>query len=292
LKQPVDALLAVLIGLQIQLLEGQQRTTQDMAQLEEHQTQNFERHLARVESQLERLTEFEQLWSKLSKAALKRDLFEDLLRHASGIERDRAAELVLAWAEEQVKELGEKFNELNMGTVRFVGANNRFLIDHLIPAADGGIDTLTVWETERAFWRKALAKSYIAALRNAKDRGVTVRRIYVYEKMDPELEAVITAQKDAVTELKGLQVNLVPADWRRNFILCKRQDGGALLYDYELVPGGWEIANTVLHVNGPPPWRPEVLARRDLFESLVEHEQAEDWLRLAGRRIAGVPREQ
>jgi hypothetical protein len=110
--------------------------------------------------------------------------------------------LAEAEARRRIRNLTEELEELQRG--RIIRPHNDY--DHLLTGVEHcqrSLDGITNAVREPDWWHTELAQHYWRANRAALERGVRIRRIFIYDRLTPELAALVEQQHRA-----GVQVAL------------------------------------------------------------------------------------
>ncbi|WP_354641941.1 DUF6879 family protein [Kitasatospora camelliae] len=158
----------------------------------------FERRLTGVEHALEehttemqtlvgggfaRINEATELFGRVESSRLDTGEVTELVRSALEIGPDRP-EIVHGFAQKEIRRLAVLMRELRTGEAAYDGEDRDWLLT-LAGSANATIDA-TSTAVDVGFWTSELGLRYLAAQREAIDRGVKVRRVFILDSPTAE----------------------------------------------------------------------------------------------------------
>lgn len=212
---------------------------------------SFERRLVGLEGELDRhttqmgrlvatsfaqISEATKLFARVDGSRLRADAVTQLVRHATEIGAD-GPEIVHAFAQNEFERLSNLLRGLQGGEATYDGEDHDWLLN-LCTSASATIDA-TSTAVDVGFWRTELGLRYLAAQREAIERGVKVRRLFILESPEPaameEIQRVCQQQAALGVAVKLVTTNELPAsvklDPMFDFIVFDQS------LSYEVTPG-------------------------------------------------------
>ncbi|PZS28415.1 MAG: hypothetical protein DLM59_14750 [Pseudonocardiales bacterium] len=161
----------------------QHSTTID--QRSEQQSDTIKRLVERRFSEIHTVSE---LFGLIEESVLSNDIVIELLRNAADI--DPTSPLCHAFAEAEIRRMSQFLRELNQGDATYNGEDRDWLLTLArnahssidatsLPAVDAGAKG---WDD--GFWESDLGNRYLEAQRDAVQRGVNIRRVFVAREED------------------------------------------------------------------------------------------------------------
>lgn len=170
------------------------------------------RHMSRVESMVQsgfsKINEVTELFSLVEASALQTDKITQLVRHATMIDPS-APPLVLRFAQDEIGRFSDFLRDISeSGNVLYEGEDRDWL---LALARNAGktidatslttVDALGRGYVDDGFWTSDFGQRYLATQREAIERGVKIRRLFVLVNgseivhMDDVLSVCLTQQE-------------------------------------------------------------------------------------------------
>jgi Family of unknown function (DUF6879) len=204
---------------------------------------DFESRLAAVEeahnrhaSTMERLVndgfskinEATELFGLVEASALRTDVVIQLVRHSVQI-KPTSPPLVFDFAQAEIFRMAEFLKELSGGAeVTYDGEDRDWLLA-LARNTRSSIDATSFSTSgsgkgvvDEGLWNSDLGQRYLEAQRDAVDRGVTIRRLFIMDSPglsnDPEVLRACLAQKEIGVEVRILHPSAVPAKRRTQLL--------------------------------------------------------------------------
>jgi hypothetical protein len=178
---------------------------------------------------------------------------DQVVRATAGLFADNKRPLARAVADSELERLSQTLRALAAGSELFYDGEDRELLLALARECSSSI-LATAWATasghgvgfESGFWLNDLGGRYLALQRDAVRRGVTIKRLFIYDT--PELigsaasDEILALHRDAGVEVRTMSGGLVSPDGAvADFIVFDEQ------ISYETVPVGQADG-------GPGPW--------------------------------------
>jgi len=191
--------------------------------LTQHQHRDVLSHLNRVIDQgFASVNEATSLMDTMDRSSLDKDSVKRVIR-AAGVFRGSAGPLVRAVADSEVERLSETLGTLALGHELFYEGEDRELLLALTRKCTKSM-MATSWATmsangmgfEAGFWLNDLGGRYLSLQRMALRRGVTIKRVFIYES--PELlqseaiRRILSMQQSAGIEVKIVAGGAVSPD--------------------------------------------------------------------------------
>jgi hypothetical protein len=149
-----------------------------------------------VDTAFEGINEATELYSQMSRSALRSDGVPQLVRSYTQV-GNQPSRLVQDFAQEQVGGLTSLLENLKNGSVDCAGENNDWLIGLTICAKETIYATST--PVDRGFWYSEPANRYLKAQEMAIKQGVVVRRLFLVKEpheVTPALEELCESHRD------------------------------------------------------------------------------------------------
>ena len=198
---------------------------------------DFERRLARVEDGLvncvdeirdmvlqgfAKVNHATELIAQVETAGLKSVPVARLIEHAAKIDPDAPA-LVRSFVQLEVDRVSELLRGLSVNEATYEGEDQDWLLN-LARCAEDTIDAISIPEVDAAgntyhsFWQSHLGRRYLELQRQAIQRGVRIRRVFVTEHdemaSDPVLQRICRSQADIGIDVRLLSPSAVPEEIR------------------------------------------------------------------------------
>jgi hypothetical protein len=295
----IPSLLVAVIGLQMQVLDNYGKSVRNQDQkyrdferrYHEAQRADEERDeelLGEVKHQAESVTKFGKFWNALAEGPLSEDEFARLCENAARVDlsSDHKPAWIKDWAERRVADLADLFEELVDCRVTFPAGSSdidRYLVEHLVPETKGSIDATSVQAVDEAFWSSQAGKRYFASLCEALRRGVSVRRIFVYDDWERLAGIAHEQQRQGIDARRVKRLDILEPHKRRDFIVFRdaelvTRNGRTVQFEhargatYRLnTEAGGDIAGCTIEVSGPHEWSEDSLELIDIFDELWDN---------------------
>jgi hypothetical protein len=173
-------------------LDEHSQTVQKMIATEfaaiNQQTKN---EFVKIQGQFTKINEATELFGLVEASALKTDAMTQLVKHATTIERGNPP-TVFEFAQEEIARLSRYLKALGLGAdVTYEGEDRDWLLG-LAAVASHTIDATSLTTVDaggRGFvdgglWTSDLGRRYLEAQKEAIERGVTIRRIFIIDRRD------------------------------------------------------------------------------------------------------------
>lgn len=218
---------------------------QRLRESENYQRQALDELQASLRAGFSGVSEATALMEDLKRSAVPRDSLKQAIRRA-GLITSTTRPLLRGIAASEVERLSENLQSMADGHEVFYEGEDRELLLALTRRATKSI-LATSWATvsahgvgfEAGFWLNDLGGRYLELQRMALRRGVTIRRVFIYEAADvinsEELKRILSMQQNAGIEVKLLGGGPIPPDGSiADFVLFDEQ----LSYDTTPVTRG------------------------------------------------------
>lgn len=259
--------------------------------LEEGQNRHAEAIETLVNTGFSKINEATQLFGLVEQSALRTDVVIQLVQHSTQLDPN-SPPLIYDFAQSEITRMAEFLKELSEGgDVTYDGEDRDWLLA-LARNARSTIDATSLTTmvssgrgvVDEGLWNSDLGQRYLEAQRDAVDRGVVIRRVFVLDDPaladDPEVLRACELQREIGVDVRVLIPAAVPGKRRSSLIDFVVFDN---VISYELVPAsrigrdmGTVIANTRLVL------RPHRVAERiqgfkDLWASAEPYEDKTMW---------------
>lgn len=226
-----------------------------------------------VEKGFSKVNDATRLFAEVDAAGLKSVAVTRLVRYAAGIGAD-AAPLVCAFAQSEIDRVSDLLRELAEQEANYDGEDQDWLLG-LTRSATESIDAISLPEVDAAgqsFWESDAGRRYLDLQREAVQRKVRVRRVFVIERdelSNPDLQRVCRTHADVGVEVRLLIPSAVPRGIR-----SKQFD--FILFDNAL---SYEVTPAAHVEKGEPPMilNTRLILREAKIEERIERYR-EIWL--------------
>jgi hypothetical protein len=240
--------------------------------LEAQQTANLAEARTVIDQGFARISEATRVFDLLQNPALPESSLTALVQHAGGI-HPTSAVLVRQLAAHEIERVSTLLRNLSGGTEVFYDGEDREWLLGLAQRAQKSI-----WATslatvdaggagfEGGIWKNDLGGRYLALQREAVNRGVEIRRIFVFDRpdlqVDPEFITIRHLQTAAGVQIRVLDNSMVPE-------YLKTVISDFIVFDEEI---SYEI-QPATQMDGR--FKPAILTTRLILEAARVHRKAE-----------------
>ncbi|GAA3397488.1 hypothetical protein GCM10020369_77870 [Cryptosporangium minutisporangium] len=165
-----------------------------------------------------RITESSRLLGMLEESAARSDAVTQMVRHAILI-KPGEPDLVYEFAQNEITRTSSFLKALAAGEATYEGEDRDWLIG-LTDCTRSHIDATSFATVDaggdsfgNGFWQSALGRRYLQAQQDARQRGVTVRRIFIFDKPDMVTDEgfrdICTMQRAAGIDLRVLDYHRI-----------------------------------------------------------------------------------
>lgn len=238
-----------------------------------------------------KVSEATELFGLIEASPLDTDLLLRLLRHTVKIQPGSPS-LVFDFAQAEITRMAEFMKELSDGAEATYDGEDRDWLLALARNAKSSIDATSFSTSgsgkgvvDEGLWNSDLGQRYLEAQRDAVDRGVTIRRLFILDSpdlsTDPEVVKACLAQRDIGVQVRILHPSAIPAK-RRSQLLDFIVFDNAICYELTSAPRigrdtSTLIANTRL-VLTPHRVAERALGFKDLWASAHEFDETHSML--------------
>lgn len=179
-----------------------------------------------VEEGFRKISEATELFSLIETSALRTDVVTQLVRHATLID-PATHPLVSRFAQAQLGRLSDVLKNLGEGGVLLYEGEDRDWLLTLVREVQSTIDATSVTTvdarggrgyTDSGFWATDLGLRYLAEQREAVNRGVRIRRLFVVEDDadadSPGLADICRQQREIGIDVRVLRADSIPPTLR------------------------------------------------------------------------------
>jgi hypothetical protein len=223
------------------------------------------RHATKIERLVRegfsKINEATELFGLVEASAFRTDVVTQLVRHSTQIDPG-SHPLIYDFAQTEITRMSEFLKELSEGgDVTYDGEDRDWLLA-LARNTRSTIDATSLsmsdsdgnGQVDEGLWNSDLGQRYLEAQRDAVDRGVAIRRVFILDRpelaRDPNVRKACELQQEIGIEVRLLDPAAIPGKRRSSVFDFVVFDG---VISYELVPAskigidmGTVIANTRL----------------------------------------------
>jgi hypothetical protein len=198
-----------------------------------------------VDERFRAISEATELFGAIEESAVQTELLSQLVRHSTKIGADSPG-LAHRLAQRELERMSEFLKELGDGAEAIYDGEDRDWLLSLTHSAAGGIDATSLTTVDGGgMWSTDLGQRYLDAQRDAVQRGVKIRRIFIQDRPEhggqAALDKIYRQHEDIGVEVRVLDLSTTH-DLRRtslfDFVLF---DG---VISYEVTTGSWIDENT------------------------------------------------
>ena len=180
-----------------------------------------------VERRFTEIANVTELFSLIESSSVQTDVVKQFLRHAVSL--GSTSSLLLDFAHSEIARVSQVLGDLQHGSATYFGEDQDWLMA-LTRSAHSSIEATSLPTVDAEFWYKPLGERYLELQREAAERGVRVRRIFVVR--DPEMAGNATFldlcqhHVDLKVEVRILRPEKVPRSMENSivdFILFDRK---------------------------------------------------------------------
>lgn len=156
------------------------------------------------------INEATALFGLVESSALRADAVTQLVRNATEISTDGPS-LVYDFAQAQISTLATLLKELNSGEATFHGEDHEWLVS-LTCCASQSMDA-TSTSVDQDLWPTEFGRRYLLAQRDAMQRGVRVRRLFIVarpEEIDDQLKQRCDRHRDLGIDVRVVAISALP----------------------------------------------------------------------------------
>jgi hypothetical protein len=212
--------------------------------VEEHQRLHATRIERLVSEGFSRINEATELFGLVEASAFRTDVVTQLVRHSTQIDPGSPS-LIYDFAQTEITRMSEFLKELSEGgDVSYDGEDRDWLLA-LARNARSTIDATSLstsdpngnGRVDEGLWSSDLGQRYLEAQRDAVDRGVAIRRVFILDRPelahDPNVRKVCLCQQEIGINVRILDPTAVPGKRRSSLLDFVVFDN---VISYELVP--------------------------------------------------------
>jgi hypothetical protein len=237
-----------------------------LATVEEAHNRHAETMERLVNEGFTKISEATELFGLIEASPLGTDLVLQLVRHSVKIQPGTPS-LVFDFAQAEITRMAEFMKELSDGAeVHYDGEDRDWLLA-LARNAKSSIDATSFSTSgggkgggrdakagggatvDEGLWNSDLGQRYLEAQRDAVDRGVAIRRLFILDSpdlsTDPEVLKACRAQRDIGVQVRVLHPSAIPGK-RRSQLLDFIVFDNAVCYELTSVPRIGRDASTVI----------------------------------------------
>lgn len=170
-------------------------------------------------------------------------MLEEIAEAAHSIASRPELQLLIDVAEKELERAREHLATLRNGQFRADAADTTILFDQTGRAERIMLATF-LQRFDLQWWSSELGRHYWSVNQQASERGVEIRRIFIYEEWTPELEQIVREQCEAGIEVMAVPGELVPRECRVAMVIWDDR----LVYQGELNSDG-ETINVIYSVS-------------------------------------------
>lgn len=246
------------------------------------QTQHLGTIEGLVEDKFSKINEATELFGSIEDSALRTDEVTQLVRHSTRLDPS-TDQLIYDFAQSQLGRISDLLKGLGEGgDVSYEGEDRDWLLG-LTHSARSTIDAASLPDVdasggfaEGGFWTSDLGQRYLEGQRDAVQRGVTIRRVFVVERSDQagdaDLLRICKLHMDLGVKVRILDPSMLPRTRQTSMFDFILFDG---VVSYETTPAaaaGQGVRPTIAHTRLVLP-RPRVAERVQRFKDLWEAAQ-------------------
>lgn len=264
---------------------------QRLQTLEEGQNRHAEAIEGLVNTGFSKINKATQLFGLVEQSALRTDVVIQLVQHSTQLD-PASPPLIYDFAQSEITRMAEFLKELSEGgDVTYDGEDRDWLLA-LARNARSTIDATSLTTlvssgrgvVDEGLWNSDLGQRYLEAQRDAVDRGVVIRRVFILDDPalahDPEVLRACELQREIGVDVRFLIPSAVPGKRRSSLIDFVVFDN---VISYELVPAsriGRDMATVI--ANTRLVLRPHRVAERiqgfkDLWASAEPYQDKTMW---------------
>ncbi|GGM63752.1 phosphatidylserine/phosphatidylglycerophosphate/cardiolipin synthase family protein [Dactylosporangium sucinum] len=178
-----------------------------------------------VQGGFAKINEATQLFGLVEASALRTDAVTQLVRHSTQID-PQAPELVFRFAQAEIGRMSEFLKELSEGgNVTYEGEDRDWMLS-LAGNCRSSIDAISLTTVDArgsgfvdgSLWTSDLGQRYLEVQRDALDRGVRIRRVFILDRPgladDPMFMENCLLQKEMGIEVRLLDTRAIPGTRR------------------------------------------------------------------------------
>ncbi len=198
-----------------------------------------------VDERFRAISEATELFGLIEESAVQTELLSQLVRHSTKIGTDSPG-LAHRLARRELERLSEFLKELGDGAEAIYDGEDRDWLLNLTHSAEKGIDATSLTTVDGGgMWATDLGQRYLDAQREAVQRGVRIRRIFIQDRPDPggenALDKIYRQHADIGVEVRILDLSTATHLRRTSlfdFVLFDQ------VISYEVTTGSWIDENT------------------------------------------------
>lgn len=199
--------------------------------------------LARFERRSTREDKYSRIMAAAESVPWLPSVLEEIANAAHNIVSRPKLQPLIDVAEKELERARQHLTTLQNGQFRADAADSTILFDQTDRAERIMLATF-LQRFDLQWWSSELGRHYWSVNQQASERGVEIRRIFIYDEWTPELEQIVREQREAGIEVMAVAGERVPRDCRVAMVIWDDR----LVYQGELNSDG-ETINVIYSVS-------------------------------------------